>query len=264
MLRISQLCKIFTSGNGMEQTALDCVDLHVGPGDFVTIIGSNGAGKSTLLNAVAGVYGVEQGRIWIEGQDVTLWPEHRRAALIGRVFQDPMIGTAASMTIEENLAMALKRGCRPGLRFGVNQQNREHFQELLSLLDLGLENRLKEPVGLLSGGQRQALTLLMATVSSPKIQLLDEHTAALDPKTAEQIGELTRKIVASRRLTALMVTHNLQDALEFGNRTLMMDRGNVILDVRNPRRAKMTVDDLLEQFASLRGKRLLDDRALLA
>jgi putative ABC transport system ATP-binding protein len=264
MLRITQLCKVFTSGNGMGKVALNQIDLHVGPGDFITIIGSNGAGKSTLLNVVAGVYGTEQGRIWIEGQDVTLWPEYRRAGLIGRVFQDPMIGTAASMTIEENLAMAFKRGCKPGLRFGVNQRNRAHFRELLSLLDLGLEDRLKDPVGLLSGGQRQALTLLMATISSPKLLLLDEHTAALDPKTAEQIGDLTSKIVARRRLTALMVTHNLQDALNFGNRTLMMDQGRIILDVRNPRRAKMTVDDLLEQFAALRGARLLDDRALLA
>ncbi|NMB26192.1 MAG: ATP-binding cassette domain-containing protein [Firmicutes bacterium] len=264
MLRISQLRKVFASGNGMEKVALDDVDLNVGPGDFVTIIGSNGAGKSTLLNAVAGAYSVDEGRICIDGQDVTLWPEHRRAGLIGRVFQDPMIGTAASMTIEENLAMALKRGCRPGLGFGVNQRNRAHFQELLSLLDLGLEDRLKDPVGLLSGGQRQALTLLMATISSPKLLLLDEHTAALDPKTAEQIGELTRKIVGGRRLTALMITHNLQDALAFGNRTLMMDQGNIILDLRNPRRAKMSVDDLLDQFVALRGTRFLDDRALLA
>lgn len=264
MLRISQLRKVFASGNGTGKVALDNVDLHVGPGDFVTIIGSNGAGKSTLLNAVAGAYDVDQGRIWIDGLDVTLWPEHRRAGVIGRVFQDPMIGTAASMTIEENLAMALKRGSRPGLGFGVNQRNRNHFQELLSLLDLGLEDRLKDPVGLLSGGQRQALTLLMATISSPKLLLLDEHTAALDPKTAEQIGELTKKIVGGRRLTALMITHNLQDALEFGNRTLMMDQGNIILDLRNPRRAKMSVDDLLDQFVALRGTRLLDDRALLA
>ncbi len=264
MLRISQLRKVFTSGNGMGKMALDGIELNVGSGDFITIIGSNGAGKSTLLNAIASVYGVDQGRIWIDGQDVTLQPEYRRAGLIGRVFQDPMIGTAASMTIEENLAMALKRGNRPGLCPGVNQRSRAHFQELLALLDLGLENRLKDPVGLLSGGQRQALTLLMATISTPKLLLLDEHTAALDPKTAEQIGELTRRIVGSRRLTALMITHNLQDALEFGNRTLMMDQGRIILDLRNPKRAKMTVDDLLDQFVALRGTRFLDDRALLA
>lgn len=248
----------------MEKVALDNVDLHVESGDFVTIIGSNGAGKSTLLNAIAGVYGVDQGQIRIDGTDVTAQPEHCRAHFIGRVFQDPMIGTAASMTIEENLAMALKRCDRLGLAKGVSQKERARFGELLALLDLGLEDRLQEPVGLLSGGQRQALTLLMATISLPKLLLLDEHTAALDPKTAEQIGELTRKIVASRRLTALMITHNLQQALEFGNRTLMMDQGQVILDLRNPKRARMTVDDLLDQFVSLRGTRFLDDRALLA
>lgn len=264
MLRISQLRKVFSNGNGMEKVALDNVNLHVEPGDFVTIIGSNGAGKSTLLNAIAGVYGVDQGQIWIDGTDVTAQPEHCRAHCIGRVFQDPMIGTAASMSIEENLAMALKRRNRLGLARGVSQREQNHFRELLALLDLGLEDRLQEPVGLLSGGQRQALTLLMATISMPKLLLLDEHTAALDPKTAEQIGELTRRIVAGRRLTALMITHNLQQALEFGNRTLMMDQGQVILDLRNPKRAKMSVDDLLEQFVSMRGKRFLDDRALLA
>ncbi|NLJ85366.1 MAG: ATP-binding cassette domain-containing protein [Firmicutes bacterium] len=264
MLRVSQLRKVFNGGNGMGKIALDNVDLHVEPGDFITIIGSNGAGKSTLLNVVAGAYDVDQGRIWIDGQDVTIQPEHRRARFIGRVFQDPMVGTAASMTIEENLAMALKRGQAPGLSRGVSNAERGRFRELLALLDLGLENRLQDPVGLLSGGQRQALTLLMATISTPKLLLLDEHTAALDPKTAEQIGELTRKIVGGRRLTALMITHNLQDALEYGNRTLMMDQGKIILDIRNPRRAKMTVDDLLEQFVALRGTRFLDDRALLA
>lgn len=264
MLRISRLRKAFYSGNGMEKVALDDISLNVKSGDFVTIIGSNGAGKSTLLNAIAGVYGVDQGQIWINGVDVTRQHEHCRAHLIGRVFQDPMIGTAASMSIEENLAMALKRCNRLGLAQGVSQRERARFRELLALLDLGLEDRLQDPVGLLSGGQRQALTLLMATISSPKLLLLDEHTAALDPKTAEQIGELTRRIVGGRRLTALMITHNLQQALEFGNRTIMMDQGRVILDLHNPKRAKMTVDDLLEQFVSLRGTRFLDDRALLA
>jgi len=264
VLRVSRLRKVFYSGNGMEKVALDNINLHVEPGDFITIIGSNGAGKSTLLNAIAGVYGIDEGQIWIDGLDVTAQPEHRRAHLIGRVFQDPMIGTAASMSIEENLAMALKRNERLGLAQGVSQGERARFKEMLSLLDLGLEDRLQEPVGLLSGGQRQALTLLMATIAVPRLLLLDEHTAALDPKTAEQIGELTQKIVAGRRLTALMITHNLQQALEFGNRTLMMDQGQIILDLRNPRRAKMTVDDLLGQFESLRGTRFLDDRALLA
>jgi putative ABC transport system ATP-binding protein len=264
VLQVSQLRKVFCNGNGMAKVALDNVDLHVEVGDFITIIGSNGAGKSTLLNAIAGVYGVDQGQIRIDGVDVTNQPEHRRAHLIGRVFQDPMIGTAASMSIEENLAIAVKRPERLGMAKGVTGRERARFRELLALLDLGLEDRLHEPVGLLSGGQRQALTLLMATISTPKLLLLDEHTAALDPKTAEQIGELTRKIVLGRRLTALMVTHNLQAALEFGNRTLMMDQGQIVLDLRNPRRAKMTVDDLLQQFMSVRGERFLDDRALLA
>lgn len=264
MLQVTGLRKVFRGGSGVEKVALDGLDLTLEAGDFVTIIGSNGAGKSTLLNAIAGAVEVDAGKVCIDGQDVTSLPEHRRAGFIGRVFQDPMVGTAASMTIEENLSVALMRGKRRRLRWGVTRQQRAHFQELLRVLDLGLENRLQDPVGLLSGGQRQALTLLMATISEPKLLLLDEHTAALDPKTAEHIGDLTRKIIAGRRLTALMVTHNLQQALEFGNRTLMMDQGKIVLDLRSPRRAKMTVDDLLEQFAAVRGERFLDDRVLLA
>jgi len=264
VLAIKAVSKIFNQGTINEQTALHNVDLILAKGDYVTLIGGNGSGKSTLLNCIAGVYDVDSGTIVIDGNDFTSCFEHKRAKVLGRVFQDPMVGTAASMTIEENLAMALKRGQAPGLSRGVSNAERGRFRELLALLDLGLENRLQDPVGLLSGGQRQALTLLMATISTPKLLLLDEHTAALDPKTAEQIGELTRKIVGGRRLTALMITHNLQDALEYGNRTLMMDQGKIILDIRNPRRAKMTVDDLLEQFVALRGTRFLDDRALLA
>ncbi|NLY51817.1 MAG: ABC transporter ATP-binding protein [Firmicutes bacterium] len=263
MLRISQLRKVFANGSGVEMTALDNISLEVKAGDFITIIGSNGAGKSTLLNVIAGVYDVDEGEIWIDGVNVTNQPEYRRAHFIGRVFQDPMIGTAASMTIEENLAMAMKRASRLGLTPGVTPRDRSRFRELLAVLGLGLEDRLQEPVGLLSGGQRQALTLLMATISNPKLLLLDEHTAALDPKTGEMIGELTNKIVKSRELTVLMVTHDLRQALEFGNRTIMMDQGQIILDLQDPERASMTVDDLLDQFEAVRGKRLLDDRVLL-
>jgi len=263
VLRISQLRKVFTNGTGVEMTALDGVNLEVKPGDFITIIGSNGAGKSTLLNVIAGVYDVDEGEIWIDGINVTNQPEHRRAHLIGRVFQDPMKGTAASMTIEENLAMAMKRASRLRLCPGVTSRDRARFRELLAVLGLGLENRLQEPVGLLSGGQRQALTLLMATISNPKLLLLDEHTAALDPKTAEMICELTNRIVENRELTVLMVTHDLRQALEFGNRTIMMDQGQIILDLQDPDRSAMTVDDLLDQFEAVRGKRLLDDRVLL-
>ncbi|HHV94407.1 MAG TPA: ATP-binding cassette domain-containing protein [Firmicutes bacterium] len=263
MLRISQLRKVFSNGSGVEMTALDNVNLDVRPGDFITIIGSNGAGKSTLLNVIAGVYEVDEGEIWIDGENVTNQPEYRRAHLIGRVFQDPMIGTAASMTIEENLAMAMKRAKRLRLVPGVTAKDRARFRELLAVLGLGLENRLQEPVGLLSGGQRQALTLLMATISNPKLLLLDEHTAALDPKTAEMICQLTKRIVENRELTVLMVTHDLKQALELGNRTIMMDQGQIILDLQDPERADMTVDELLDQFEAVRGKRLLDDRVLL-
>jgi len=263
VLRISQLRKVFANGNGVEKTALENINLEVRQGDFITIIGSNGAGKSTLLNVIAGVYEVEEGEIWIDGDNVTGQPEHRRAHFIGRVFQDPMIGTAASMTIEENLAMAMKRPNRLGLAPGVSVRDRARFRELLAILGLGMEDRLQEPVGLLSGGQRQALTLLMATISNPKLLLLDEHTAALDPKTGEMIGELTCRIIKNRELTALMVTHDLRQALEFGNRTIMMDQGQIILDLQDPDRASMTVDDLLDQFEAVRGKRLLDDRVLL-
>jgi len=263
VLRISQLRKVFSNGSGVEMTALDNVNLDVRPGDFITIIGSNGAGKSTLLNVIAGVYEVDEGEIWIDGENVTNQPEYRRAHLIGRVFQDPMIGTAASMTIEENLAMAMKRAKRLRLVPGVTAKDRARFRELLAVLGLGLENRLQEPVGLLSGGQRQALTLLMATISNPKLLLLDEHTAALDPKTAEMICQLTKRIVENRELTVLMVTHDLKQALELGNRTIMMDQGQIILDLQDPERADMTVDELLDQFEAVRGKRLLDDRVLL-
>ncbi len=229
----------------------------------MTIIGSNGAGKSTLLNAIAGVFPVDDGTIVIDGRDVTTLPEHLRAPVIGRVFQDPLQGTAASMSIEENLAMAARRGQRRRLVRGVTAKDRRVFRELLGLLGLGLEKRLSDPVGLLSGGQRQALALLMATMAQPKLLLLDEHVAALDPKTAQDILALTNRIVERYSLTVMMVTHNLRHALAYGNRTVMMHEGETVLDVRDPERAGMTVADLLERFHEMRGERLSDDRILL-
>ncbi len=243
--------------------ALRDVSLDLASGDFVTIIGSNGAGKSTLLNAVAGVFPVDEGTIIIDGQDVTALPEHGRAAAIGRVFQDPMQGTAGSMSIEENLAMAARRGERRRLARGVTQEDRESFKEYLALLGLGLESRLSDQVKLLSGGQRQALALLMATIKRPKLLLLDEHAAALDPRTAQDILALTDRIVRRYGLTVMMVTHNLRHALTFGNRTVMMHEGEIVLDVGGPERSGMTVADLLERFHATRGERLSDDRILL-
>lgn len=263
MLQVEGLVKRFVRGC-TEKVALAGVNLWLKPGDFVTVIGSNGAGKSTLLNAIAGVFPVDSGSIRLDGQDVTGQPEHVRACAIGRVFQNPATGTAANMSIEENLSLALSKGTRRGLRRGITAKQREMFREKLRLLGLGLENRLGDKVGLLSGGQRQALTLLMATIRKPKLLLLDEHTAALDPKTAVQILELTDSLVRQEGLTTLMVTHNLQQALEFGNRTIMMHEGQIILDLSGPKREVTRVQDLLDHFTRLRGESFAVDRALLA
>ncbi|MFZ7126807.1 MAG: ABC transporter ATP-binding protein [Desulfobacterales bacterium] len=264
MIVAEHLRKIFNRGGVNEATALDDLSIHVEKGEFVTIIGSNGAGKSTLLNCLAGTYPVEGGTIRLDGRDVTSWPEYRRARYLGRVFQDPLVGTSASLTIEQNLALAVKRGRRRGLRIGVRNAHRDLFRAQLSVLGLGLEDRLKLSVGLLSGGQRQALTMVMATLIRPKLLLLDEHTAALDPKTARQILELTREIIDGRRLTALMVTHNMHHALDLGNRLIMLHRGRIILDIRGAEKANTSVDDLLERFYSQQGESFATDRGLLS
>jgi len=263
MLKLKNIHKIFNYGRINENHALKDINLIVPKGDFVTIIGSNGAGKSTLLNLVAGTYFSESGTVEINGQDMTNWPVHKRAHLVGRVFQDPLKGTAAEMTIEENLSLAVKRGERRGLRLGLNKKRREEFQGFLALLELGLENRLEDPVKLLSGGQRQALTLLMATLGDPEILLLDEYTANLDPKTAVQILEITGRVVEQGKLTVLMVTHDLKQALEMGNRTIMMDQGRIILDLKGEEREKTTVNSLLEKFSEKSGRELTNDRMLL-
>ena len=264
MLEIQNVSKTFNAGTVNQKTALNGLNLKLNEGDFVTVIGGNGAGKSTMLNAVAGVWPVDEGKILIDGVDVTRLSEHQRAAYIGRVFQDPMTGTAATMQIEENLALAARRGKRRTLRIGITKAEREQYRELLKTLDLGLEDRLTARVGLLSGGQRQALTLLMATMVPPKLLLLDEHTAALDPATADKVLELTRRIVAEHRITCLMVTHNMAQALSLGSRTLMMAEGSIVLDVSGTEREGLTVNDLLERFRSGAGHALDNDRILLA
>lgn len=263
MLRLNNVHKIFNYGKVNENYVLKDINLQVTRGDFITIIGSNGAGKSTLLNLVAGTLFPEAGTVEINGQDVTNWPVHKRAHLIGRVFQNPLQGTAAEMTIEENLSLAVKRGQARGLRLGLNKKRRTEFRRLLALLELGLENRLECPVKLLSGGQRQALTLLMATIGHPQLLLLDEYTAALDPKTAQQIIAITERIVAQHNLTVLMVTHDLRQSLTMGNRTLMMDQGKIILDLKGKERERMTVNELLAKFSARSGRELTDDRILL-
>lgn len=263
MLVIENLNKTFELGGGTTKKAINDLSFTANEGDFVTIVGSNGAGKSTLLNLVAGVYPSDGGSIKVDKSEINSLPEHKRAKYIGRVFQDPMMGTAGSMSIEENLAMALKRGKRRGLSLGVNGY-RQRFCSVLAELDLGLEKRLKDQVRLLSGGQRQALTLMMATLNTPKLLLLDEHTAALDPKTAERIIQLTQSIVKDHNLTVLMVTHNLQQALLVGNRTIMMHDGQIVLDLKGEERKKTSVDSLLEAFSKVKKERFLDDRALLA
>lgn len=263
MIEINDLVKTFHRGSINEVLALAGINLQVGKGDFITIIGSNGAGKSTLLNCLAGSYPIDSGHIGIDEQDVTRWPEHQRATLISRVFQDPLLGTCASLSIEQNLALANRRGRGHGLGKGVKRSDRELFCKQLAQLGLGLEERLKDQVGLLSGGQRQALTLLMATLIKPNILLLDEHTAALDPKTALQVLALTEQLIAEQQLTALMVTHNMRQALQLGNRLIMLHGGRVILDVSGREKAEMKVDDLLEQFYKVRGEEFVSDRMLL-
>lgn len=265
MLNVSRVRKVFNEGTVNEKIALQEINLNMAPGDFVTVIGSNGAGKSTLLNMVSGGIMPDQGTITIDGQDVTRLSEHRRAAFIGRVFQDPMAGTAPNMTIEENLAIAYSRGGRRTLSLGVTNKKRKQFQEHLTLLDQGLEDRLKSKVGLLSGGQRQALSLLMATFTKPKILLLDEHTAALDPKRAQLIVDLTKKIVEQHQLTTLMVTHNMEQALHMGNRLLMLHEGRIILDIPQEKKEQMTPKDLLRAFEEARGgETFSEDRYILA
>ncbi len=265
MLKISQVRKVFHAGTVNEKIAIADISLHLAPGDFVTVIGSNGAGKSTMMNIISGGILPDQGSISIDGQDVTKLREHQRAAFIGRVFQDPMAGTAPNMTIEENLAIALSRGKRHTLSLGVNAQKRKLFQEKLQLLDQGLENRLQTKVGFLSGGQRQALSLLMATFTNPKILLLDEHTAALDPKRAQLIVELTKKIIEMNRLTTLMVTHNMEQALHLGNRLLMLHEGRIILDIPQEQKQQMTTHDLLKAFEKARGGEVFaEDKMILA
>ncbi len=263
MLKLENIWKTFNAGTVNEKVALRGVDLTLEPGDFVTVIGGNGAGKSTMLNCVAGVYPVDSGKILIDGVDVTGLPGYKRAKYIGRVFQDPMMGTAATMQIEENLALAARRGKARTLRVGITNAERETYREQLKILGLGLEDRLTAKVGLLSGGQRQALTLLMATLQEPKILLLDEHTAALDPKTAAKVLEATEKIVAAHQLTTLMITHNMRDAIAHGNRLIMMYDGKVVVDVRGEEKQKLTVEQLLELFSKASGSDEANDKLLL-
>ncbi len=264
MLELINVKKAFNPGTINEKKALNGVSIRLYDGDFVTIIGGNGAGKSTTLNAIAGVWPVDEGSITINGQNVTGMPEHKRAKFIGRVFQDPMTGTAATMEIQENLALAARRGKSRGLRWGITAKEREQYHELLKTLGLGLEDRMSAKVGLLSGGQRQALTLLMATLKKPEILLLDEHTAALDPKTAAKVLELSDKIIAENNLTAMMVTHNMAHAITYGNRLIMMNNGRIIYDVKGEEKKHLTVDDLLVKFEEAAGEKLENDRMLFS
>ena len=264
MLEVKEIWKVFNAGTVNEKQALRGVSLTLNDGDFCTVIGGNGAGKSTLLNAVAGTWAVDGGSISIGGVDVTHLPDHKRAPYIGRVFQDPMLGTAPTMQILENLALAARRGQRRGLRWGVTKAEKEQYQEMLKNLDLGLEDRLTSKVGLLSGGQRQALTLLMASLKKPKLLLLDEHTAALDPKTAAKVLELSDRIVAESHLTTMMVTHNMKDAIQHGNRLIMMYDGKIVIDVSGEEKKKLTVPQLLELFNKVSGSDEADDKLLLS
>ncbi len=263
MLEIKNVTKIFNKGTVNEKVALDDFSLTLEDGDFVTVIGGNGSGKSTMMNAIAGVWPVDEGKIVIDGIDVTKLPEHKRAKYLGRVFQDPMTGTAATMGIEENLALAKRRGKNRSLKTGITKKEREEYKELLKSLDLSLEERMTSKVGLLSGGQRQALTLLMATLQKPKVLLLDEHTAALDPKTAAKVLETTEKIVNRDKLTTLMITHNMRDAIVHGNRLIMLKDGHIILDIRGEEKKKLTVEDLLHKFEAASGEEFLSDQAIL-
>ena len=264
MLDIINVHKTFNAGTINEKKALNGVNLHLNDGDFCTVIGGNGAGKSTTLNAVAGVWPVDEGAILVDGINITGEPEFKRAAYLGRVFQDPMTGTAATMEIQENLAMAARRGKRRTLGWGITGKEKDEYREMLKILDLGLEDRLTSKVGLLSGGQRQALTLLMATLQKPKLLLLDEHTAALDPKTAQKVLNVTDQIISEHHLTALMVTHNMKDAIKHGNRLIMMHDGRVILDISGEEKQKLTVADLMHQFEVVSGEEFASDKAILA
>ena len=263
MLDLKGVSKTFNAGTVNEKRALTALDLHLAPGDFVTVIGGNGAGKSTLLNAIAGVWPVDEGRILLDGQDITALPEHKRASLIGRVFQDPMMGTAPNMQLEENLALASRRGQKRGLKWGVTKLERADYYELLKDLGLGLEDRMTAKVGLLSGGQRQALTLLMAALKQPKLLLLDEHTAALDPATAAKVLELSDRIVEENHLTTMMITHNMTDAIRHGNRLIMMDEGHIILDISGEAKKRLTKRELIDRFAQTAGYQLETDETLL-
>ena len=263
MLRVENVWKTFNAGTVNEKTALAGLNLHLNEGDFVTVIGGNGAGKSTMLNAVAGVWPVDEGKIFIDSVDVTKLPEHKRAAYLGRVFQDPMTGTAAGMQIEENLALAARRGAKRFLKPGITQKEREYYKERLASLGLGLEDRLTSKVGLRSGGQRQALTLLMATLKKPRLLLLDEHTAALDPKTAAKVLDATDRIVGEDQLTTLMITHNMKDAIVHGNRLIMMYEGHIIYDVAGEEKKNLKVSDLLAKFEEVSGGEFANDRMML-
>lgn len=264
MLKIENIKKTFNPGTINQKVALNGVNFSLEEGDFVTVIGGNGAGKSTTLNAVAGVWPVDSGKIYIGGDDVTKLSEYKRAKYLGRVFQDPMTGTAASMSIEENMAIAARRGESRRLSWGITKKERETYREMLKTLNLGLEDRLTSKVGLLSGGQRQAITLLMASIKKPKLLLLDEHTAALDPKTAAKVLEISDKIISENHLTAMMVTHNMKDAIAHGNRLIMMHEGKVILNIFGEEKKKLTVEDLLHQFEKVSGKEFANDKALLS
>ncbi|MGN0174555.1 MAG: ABC transporter ATP-binding protein [Acutalibacteraceae bacterium] len=264
MLKINNVTKTFNPGTVNEKVALNNLNLTLKDGDFVTVIGGNGAGKSTMLNAISGVWKPDSGTIQIDGDDITSMPEYKRAKLLGRVFQDPMMGTAADMQIDENLALAKRRGKHRGLAWGIKKEERAEYKKMLSTLDLGLEDRLTTKVGLLSGGQRQAITLLMASLNQPKLLLLDEHTAALDPKTAAKVLEITDRIVNENHLTTLMITHNMKDAIAHGNRLIMMHEGHIIVDVEGEEKKKLTVEDLMNLFVKASGKEFANDRAILS
>lgn len=263
MLKVNGIYKTFNKGTINEKKALNGVDFELAEGDFVTIIGGNGAGKSTLMNSICGVFPVDRGTIMIDGSDITKLPEHKRAKYLGRVFQDPMMGTAADMQIAENMSLAYRRGCHRGIKWAIPKKELHMYKEQLKQLGLGLEDRLTSKVGLLSGGQRQALTLLMAVMRKPKLLLLDEHTAALDPKTAATVLELSEKFISEGNLTAMMITHNMNDAITHGNKLIMMHEGRIIYSVSGEEKKKLTVDDLLHKFSEISGKEFANDRALL-
>lgn len=264
MLELVNVTKTFNPGTVNEKVALNNLSLRLNDGDFVTVIGGNGAGKSTLLNAICGTWKLDCGSVVIDGKDVTALPDYKRAKFLGRVFQDPMMGTAPDMEIQENLALAKRRGERRGLKWGITSAEKEEYRKMLEQLDLGLEKRLTSKVGLLSGGQRQAITLLMASMQQPKIFLLDEHTAALDPKTAAKVLEITEKIVSENHLTTLMITHNMKDAIRHGNRLIMMHEGRIVIDVKGEEKKALTVEKLLEMFTKVSGSEFSNDRAILS